>query len=230
MSIKSFITMCVCAFYTIGSAYAYTMEARFETQHYGVYQVILGKGEVYGVSLKQIIAKDLSQRKKFQSTAVVYPNGSAAMNGTIKEPTVGIITTENYDGSSSVTVNLNDNAKTSSYVGIYLNFKQLSKLADNRTVNSLASELAQMPLVLEGVPVDVVSKDFRGNLFYTAATGAVILDFNVIDSLYYDRKKLESVKPKCKVNILSLPDRSTNEFPLYIAGHGAVNDIICDED
>ena len=229
MTIKSFITMCVCAFCSIGVANAYKIEARFETQHYGVYQVILGKGEVYGISLKQIIAKDLSSRKKFQATAAVYPFESAGMNGTIKEPTVGVITTENYDGSSSVTVNLNDKAKNSSYVGIYLNFKQLSKIADNRTVNSLASELAQMPLVLEGVPVDVVSKDFRGNLYYTAATGAVILDFNVIDSLYYDKKKLESVTDKCTVNILSLPDRHTNESPLFIAGHGAVNDIICEK-
>lgn len=229
MSIKSFITMAVCSFYTIGMANAYTIEPRFETQHYGVYQVILGKGEVYGISLKQIIAKDLSSKKKFQATAAVYPTGSAAMNGTIKEPTVGIITTENYDGSKSVTVNLNDKAKNSSYVGIYLNFKQLKKIADNRTVNSLAAELAQMPLVLEEVPVDVVSKDFRGNLFYTAATGAVIFDFNVIDSLYYDKKKLESVTDKCKVNVLSLPDRHTNESPLFIAGHGAVNDIMCED-
>ena len=50
MTIKSFITMCVCAFCSIGVANAYKIEARFETQHYGVYQVILGKGEVKNIS------------------------------------------------------------------------------------------------------------------------------------------------------------------------------------
>ncbi len=228
MSIKSVFTISLLALFAIGSANAYKIESRFETKHYGVYQVMLNKGEVYGNGLKQIIAKDLGNRKKFQATAAVYPADSAGMNGTIKEPTIGVITTENYDSSSQITVNIDDKVKTSSYVGIFINFKQLSKIADNRTVNSLVAELGQMPLVLEGVPVQVVSKDYKGNLFYTSSTGALVLDFNVIDSLYYNKKKLESVTDKCTVNLLALPDRHTEDAPFFISAHGAVNDIICE--
>ncbi len=229
MSIKSLITVMFTAIFTITSAHAYTIESRFETKHYGVYQVKLGKGEVYAAGLKQIIAKDLGSRKKFQATAAVYPFGSAGMNGTIKEPVLGIITTENYDGAKTFTVNIEDKIKTSSYVGIFIKFKQLSKISDNRTVNSLTTELAQVPLVLEGVPVSTVSTDYNGKLFYIATAGSLVIDFNVIDSLFYKRKKLEEVTDKCTVNILAIPDRYTEDAPFFIAAHGAVNDIMCEK-
>ena len=203
--------------------HAYNIEAKFETQHYGVYQVTLNNSEIYGQSLKQIIAKDLASRKKFQSTAV----GSKGMQSNIKEKMLGLITVENYDGTSSVTVNFDDRSKYASFIGIYMNFKQLAKIADNRTVNSLTSELAQVPMIIEEVPVTTVSKNYRGDLFYTVATGALVLDFQVIDSIYYDRKKLEAVTDKCKVSILSLADRYTENTPYFIGAHGAVNDITC---
>ncbi len=214
---------------TAQNALAYNLQAKFETKHYGVYQVILGRSEVYGQNLKKIIAKDVASRGKFQTTTAIYPEGSKGMGSTIKEKVVGIITTENYDRSPQVTVNFNDRAKNSSYVGIYMNFKQLSKIADNRSLSSLASELAQVPLVLEEVPITVVSKDFKGQLIYTASSGAMILDFIVVDSLYYDKKKLSEATDKCKVNLLVMTDRYTDFSPFFMGGHGAVNDLMCEK-
>ncbi len=217
------------ASFALGTANAYVIKTKFETKNYAVYEVTLGKGEYYGTALKKIIAKDVASRGKFQTTTAVYPMNSKGMSGNIKEELNGIITTENYSRSADVTVNFNDLAKYSSYVGIYLSFKQFKKIADNRTVNSLAAELAQMPLILEDVPVDISGKDFKGKLYYTTASGALIIDFQVIDSIFYDKKKLESVDSKCKVNILAIADRYTDSTPFFIAAHGAVNDIMCEK-
>jgi len=212
-----------------GNANAYGIKAKFETQHYAVFEVILGRGEVYGQALKQIIAKDIASRAKFQSTAAVFPVGSKGMSGTINEKLLGIISTENYDGKTSVTVNFDDRSKLSSYVGIYMNFNRLAKIADNRTLNTLIPELAKVPLVIEKVQVETVAKDYKGDLFYVASKGSLIIDFKVVDSMYYTRKKLEEVNDKCYVNILAITDRFTRDSPFLLAGHGAVNDIVCDK-
>jgi len=210
-------------------ALAYNIKTKFETKHYAVFQVILGRSEVYGTNLKKIIAKDVAGRGKFQTTTAIYPDGSKGLDGTISEKVIGIITTENYDRKPQVTVNFNDRAKNSAYVGIYMNFKQLSKIADNRSLSTLASELAQVPLVLEDVPISVVSSDFSGKTIYTASSGAMILDFMVVDSLYYDKKKLAAATDKCRVNLLVITDRFTDFSPFFMGGHGAVNDLMCDK-
>ena len=209
-------------------ALSYSIQTKFETKNYAVFQVILGRSEVYGPNLKKIIAKDVAGRGKFQTTTAIYPEGSKGMDATIREKLLGIITTENYDRKPQVTVNFNDKVKYSSYVGIYMNFKQLSKISDNRSLSTLASELAQVPLVLEDVPISVVSKDFNGKTIYTASSGAMILDFMVVDSLYYDKKKLEEATDKCRVNLLVITDRYTDFSPFFMGAHGAVNDLICD--
>jgi hypothetical protein len=209
------------------SAFAYTMTPKFETKHYAVYEVILGKGEDYNSDLKNIISKDIATRGKFQATAAVFPFNSDGLKGTIKEPMLGMITSENYNGKTTVNINIDDKAKFATYAGIYIGFNQLSRIADNKGLDALSEELTKMPLVIYDVPVTKISEDYKGQLFYIASNSAVLIDFNVIDSIYYDAKKLRDVSNKCRVNILTMTDRFIETIPFYMAAHGAVNDIVC---
>lgn len=219
------IASCIIAF---NSVYAYTLNEKFSTNHYAVYEVILGKDEVYGDELKNIIAKDASSKNKFQTTSVIFPYQSPGLNSTIKESVLGIITTENYDSKKSPKILFDDNAKNATYAGIYLTFKQLAKIADNKTLNTLIEELVQLPLLITDVPVSLVSKNYRDDLYYTAVDRAVLLDFAPIDSLFYTQNKLASLKDnKCKITILAMTDRTVLRVPYFISAHGALNDIKC---
>ncbi|MGN0903007.1 MAG: hypothetical protein ACI4M9_06965 [Succinivibrio sp.] len=208
-------------------ASAYLMDAKFKTDNYAVYEVILSKSETYSSELKHIIAKDLVAQKKFQTTAIVFPYNTQGLKGTIKEEALGVITTEQYNKANPATVLFDDKANAATYAGIYLTYSQLSKIADNRTVNSLVTELAKMPLVITDMPVTMVSKDFSGKLFYTISTGSIVLDFQPIDSLYYKKDQLKDVTNKCTISILAIADRTLGFYPYFIAAHGAVNDIKC---
>lgn len=228
MFLKS-ITTATIAFTLLiaNSAFAYNITPKFETKHYAVYEVLLGKNEEYNSVLKNIISKDIATRGKFQTTAAIFPYGSAGLKSTIKEDMLGMITSENYDGKTTVNISIDDKAKFATYAGIYIGFKQLSRIVDNRSLDALSVELTKIPLVIYDVPVTKVSEDYTGQLFFTATNSAVLLDFKVIDSIYYDSTKLRSVTNKCKVNILTMTDRFIETVPFYMSAHGAVNDIIC---
>ncbi|MGN1281121.1 MAG: hypothetical protein ACI4UM_04380 [Succinivibrio sp.] len=209
------------------TANAYTIKEKFGTEHFALYEVILGKGEVYDNNLKQIIASDSASRNKFQTSTAVFEFGSVGLNGTIKEPMLGIITTENYSLGPKATFSYDDNAKNATFAGIYLTFEQLSKIADNRNVNALVLELVKLPLLLSNVPVSMVSKNYRGDLYYTVDSKAVVIDFAPIDSIFYKKDKLENLKANCRINMLLIADRSISHVPFFISAHGAVNDISC---
>lgn len=209
------------------TANAYTINEKFGTEHFALYEVILGKGEVYDNNLKQIIASDSASRNKFQTSTAVFSFGSQGLSGTIKEPMLGIITTENYSQSPKANFSYDDSAKNATFAGIYLTFEQLSKIADNRNLNSLILELVKMPLLLSNVPVSMVSKNFKGDLYYTIDSKAMVIDFAPIDSIFYKKEKLEELKSNCKINMLMIADRSVSHVPFFISGHGAVNDIYC---
>ena len=88
------------ALFITASANAYILTEKFVTEHYGVYEAILGKTEIYNDNLEQIIIKDMADRKKFQTTTIVFSNTSNGLSSTIKEPAVSVITTEPVDGST----------------------------------------------------------------------------------------------------------------------------------
>lgn len=229
---KSFLRSCFAASLLLGvclsfTAHAYTLTEKVTTNHFGLYEVILGKGEVYDTSLKNIIASDVSRKGKYQATAAVFDNGSKGLSGTIAEPMLGVITAENYAQNTSSNITFDDNAKHATYAGIYLTFEQFSSIADNKNLSKLISELVSFPLVVSQVPVEMVSKNYRGELFYTTDCRALIFDFAPIDSVYYTRAQMEKVKRNCKVNLLAIPDRTVNRLPFFISAHGAVNDILC---
>lgn len=214
--------------FTSLSARSYQLNTKFETKHYGVYEALLEGGETYNESIRTIIAKDVAQKKKFQSTVAVFTQGSKGLNSTIKEPVLGIITTENYDGSDKVNASYNNHANTASAVGIYVTAKQLSKIADNRSLNPLLSELIQMPLLITEMDITLKSRNYQNKVFYTYASRALIVDLEVIDSVYYTKEEYrDKITDKCKVNVLAVADRALDHVPYFIAAHGAVNHIEC---
>ena len=74
---------------------AYTLTEKVATKHFALYEVILGKGEVYDSSLKNIIANDVARKGKYQATAAIFDTGSKGLSGTIAEPMLGVITADN---------------------------------------------------------------------------------------------------------------------------------------
>ena len=89
------------------SSNAYVLTEKFVTEHYGVYEAILGKTEIYNDNLEQIMIKDMTARKKFQTTTIVFNYSSKGLSSTIKEPAVSVITTEQYNNTIPATVNIN---------------------------------------------------------------------------------------------------------------------------
>ncbi len=210
------------------SSQAYQLNPKFETTHYGVYEVILDSVEKYDDSLRNIIARDLAVKKKFQSTAAVFKAGSKGLSGTINEPVLGIITTENYDGSDKINAAYNNHANNASSAGIYVTAKQLSKIADNRSINPLMSELIQMPLLITDMDITLKSRNYRNQVFYTHASKALIIDFEAMDSVYYKKEEYrDKISDKCKVNVLAIVDRALDHVPYFVSAHGAVNNIDC---
>lgn len=229
---KTLLKICVTATMLLGAnfsstASAYTLTEKIDTQHFALYEVILGNGEEYNSSLKNIIANDVAKKNKYQATAAVFSNGSKGLSGTIGEPMLGVITAENYAQNVSSNITFDDNAKHATYAGIYLTFEQFSSIADNKNLSKLISELVSFPLVISQVPLEMVSKNYRGELFYTTDSRSLVFDFAPIDSVYYTKEQIAKVKKNCRVNILAIADRTVNRIPFFISAHGAVNDILC---
>ena len=229
---KALLKICITTSVLLGASFsfaanAYTLTEKVATKHFALYEVILGKGEVYDSSLKNIIANDVARKGKYQATAAIFDTGSKGLSGTIADPMLGVITAENYSQNASSNITFDDNAKHATYAGIYLTFKQFSTLADNKNLSQLISELVSFPLVISQVPLEMVSKNYRGELFYTTDSRALIFDFAPIDSVYYTKAQMAKVKKDCKVNLLAIADRTVNRLPFFISAHGAVNDILC---
>lgn len=64
---KALLKICITTSVLLGASFsfaanAYTLTEKFATKHYALYEVILGKGEVYDSSLKNIIANDVARK------------------------------------------------------------------------------------------------------------------------------------------------------------------------
>ena len=215
------------ALFITASANAYILTEKFVTEHYGVYEAILGKTEVYNDNLEQIIIKDMADRKKFQTTTIVFSNTSNGLSSTIKEPAVSVITTEQYNNTIPPSVSINKNNRYATYSGIFVTQKQLSEMANNRTMQPYLLELAKVPLVLSDLQVQTVSRNFENKLFITNDIEGAVFDIQLIDSIFYTKEKMGEINSNCKINVLFITDRSTDNYPFLFAGHGALNNMKC---
>lgn len=230
--LKQLTALLSCAFlYT--QAHAYTLQTVFKTDHFAVNQVVLDEFEELDGELEYLIIRDVQTKhrieKKYQSTTVVFPFGSDGLTGKINTPVNGILTVANY-GSGEDKIVFNKKKSTSSYAGLYVSYDFLVQMVDNRALNSLIPEILKMPLVITDIPVSLFSVDFRNNKMITSKSKAVILDINIMDSVYYKAKEMAKLKDKCKVTVLSFTDRALPDVPLYIASHGALNNMTCPGD
>ena len=215
------------------SAHAYQLTTPFSSEHYAINQVILNSGEKFDDQLIQMIVNDEAVNLsdgRFQTTTAVFPQNSRGMSGSINEKLVGIISVTNY-GAKSNTVIVNDKARFATEIGIYFTLKQLTNMVDNRVIGKLLDELDKFPIVITDFEVMKKTIDYKKSLYYSFKNKAVIIDFNTIDSMFYDKKALNGVKKGCKLTIMGMPDRvlSEGEPPLFMALHGAVNDVNCDD-
>lgn len=209
------------------SSNAYVLTEKFVTEHYGVYEAILGKTEIYNDNLEQIMIKDMTARKKFQTTTIVFNYSSKGLSSTIKEPAVSVITTEQYNNTIPATVNISKDNRYATYSGIFVTQKQLSEMANNKTMQPYFLELSKVPLVLSDLEVQSVSRNFENKLFITNDIKGAVFDIQLIDSIFYTKEKMNELKPNCKINVLFITDRATDNYPFMFAGHGALNDMKC---
>lgn len=228
-ALKALSVAAITSLFTVSTVHAYALTSMFETKHYGVYEVILEDVENYDGNMKEIISRDIASKKKYQSTAAIFSHNSKGMQGSIKEPMLGIITTERYDTTKKASITFDDNAKNATYAGIYMTYNQLSKMADNKNLSQLVSELVKLPLVLSEVPVSLVSKNFKQEIYYTTQNRSFVIDFEALDSIFYTKDEIYNVRKQkdCKLNLLVIADRTINQIPFFIGSHGAVNDIVC---
>ncbi|MBQ9275457.1 MAG: hypothetical protein IJ228_11640 [Succinivibrio sp.] len=216
------------------NAAAYEFTTRFKTQHYAVNEVILGPNDNYSSLLKNIILRDVQNHfptgDKFQTTTAIFPYGSKGMAGTIREPTQAVLTTYNYSTDPEAAGHtFMDNVKYATDVGIYMSQRQLNTIVDNRVINDLFHELAEVPLILQDFTVDLNTVDHEGVRHLTMQQGGYIIDVAIIDSMYYTPEQMAAIKPKCKVTVLAVTDRAlTADMPYYLAMHGALNRHKCD--
>lgn len=232
---KRLIATCLTAALTcsLSAAHAYQLTTPFSSEHYAINQVILDNGEKFDDQLAQMIINDEAVNLsdgKFQTTTAIFPQQSKGMAGSINEKLLAIISVTNY-GSKNNNVIVNDDARYATEIGIHFTLKQLTNMVDNRVIGKLLNELDKFPIIITDFEVMKKSVDLRKNLFYSFKNKAVIIDFNAIDSMFYDKKAMNSVKKGCKLAIMGMPDRllSEGEPPLFMAMHGAVNDINCDD-
>lgn len=226
MKTLSFFTAGIALLFATSSN-AYVLTEKFVTEHYGVYEAILGKTEVYNDNLEQIMVKDMTDRNKFQTTTIVFSNTSKGLSSTIKEPAISIITTEQYNNTVPAKINISRNERYATYSGIFVTQKQLSEMANNRTMQPYLLELSKVPLVLSDLQTQNVSKNFENKIFVTTDIKGAVFDIQLIDSIFYSKEKMSELKGNCKISVLFITDRSTENYPFLFAGHGALNDIKC---
>ncbi len=216
--------------FAFSNAEAFQSRAAFETEHFAIYEVILEDYEQTSPEFwNRLIAEFTAEndlKNHYQSSVVVFPKGSAGFGGKINEPMLGSITIASYAEGPGQAV-YNDNEKYATFAGLNLNFKMLTNFVDNKLLNNLLNELPNLPLVVRDLPVTLKSTDYQNSLFITSANKAVILDLKVIDSVFYSKAQMAAVTEQCTVDALIIVDRMLPGIPLFISGHGALNNISC---
>ena len=213
------------------NSHSYTLNQFINTSHYSINEVILDRGEAFDVKTQEKITKDietLAQGQNYQTVTAVFPAGSKGLKGTINQKLAGLLTISKYtQGPASVRV-VTDNVYATD-VGITLDKDLLLTFVNNRVMTPLFEELKQLPLILADMEVEQNSKDYKGTRYYTFKQRGYVIDAAIIDSVFYDEDKRENVKPGCKVTLMALVDRLSSDAPMYMAIHGAVNSIKCDQ-
>ena len=100
-------------------------------------------------------------------------------------------------------------------------------MANNKTMQPYLLELSKVPLVLSDLEVQSVSRNFENKLFITNDIKGAVFDIQLIDSIFYTKEKMNDLNSNCKINVLFITDRATDNYPFIFAGHGALNDMKC---
>lgn len=226
----------LCAF-LCAPAQAYQLQTVFKTEHYAINQVILDDYETLDAPLQSSITGDVQAQNRlnrlYQSTTVIFPAKSEGYVGKINTPVEAILSISNY-GSGKDRIIFNRNVKYSSDGGIYLSFKQILEMVNQKVLSSLIKEFTQMPLVITELPVSNQGLDpTTGSYFITAVDNGVIIDLRVDDSVYYSHEAfypangVYPINKSCKVDVLVFVDRLVNNVPMFMSGRAAINRINC---
>lgn len=213
------------------SSFAYDFKAKFQTKHFAVNEVILQKGEEADQNFLQILSKKIKlddiKNRRYQSTTVVFNYGSNGLDGNINEKVLATISVFNYERNNPQIV-INDKVKTATEAGLYMTYQFLVDMVDNRNLSTLIPELTGVPLVITQIPASQKSLDYQNNFYITSRSNALIMDINIIDSMYYTKDKwISNINPKCTVSVLGIVDRLSDGVPLFLGMHGALNNIQC---
>ncbi len=213
-------------------AQAYSLKTVFKTDHFAVNQVILDQGETFDAATKSSITGDVQTKNRVekvsQSSTVIFPEGSTGLTGKIKTPILGVLTIANFDTGKD-RIYLNTKLKYSTDAGIYISYKQLKDMINQKALQEYLPELRKIPVVFTEVPVSAVGVDPTMNGLHIVSTSdAYIMDLRIDDSVFYDKATRATLRKGCTVNVLTFIDRMLSDnIPLYIAGRAALNYMDC---
>ena len=212
---------------------AYEFHTSFASDHYAVFEVILSEGDMQKEDMSTVLSNDIKgisiQSGKYQTTTAIFPPGSKGLQSpTLQEPLEGVITYVNYsENPDNASIVYNDKVKYTSNVGIYMSSEMLRSISDNMSANKILRELRQVPLVLTGMKVSISAEDYSKTRYLTIKNKAFIIDFKLIDSVYYPKEEFQNIKPNCVVELMGFADRLHYEFPLFMGMHGVLNSYTC---
>lgn len=219
------LALCVSSF-----AFGYETSTVFKTEHFAINQIVLDEHERLDSELEYLITRDIQTKnhldKNYQSTTAIFPSGSKGLTGKINTKVLGILTVANYDNKEDL-ISFYTKPDYTTKVGLYMSHDLLTQIVDNKLLNKLIPELSKLPLVITDVPVSVFSVDYNYKNFITSKTKAVLLDINIVDSVYYKAQDMAKLNDKCKVDVLAFIDRYVQGIPLFLGAHGALNRIEC---
>ncbi|MCR5084614.1 MAG: hypothetical protein K6A65_03840 [Succinivibrionaceae bacterium] len=210
-------------------AQGYETRVAEETAHYAINEVILQAGEQFDVPLKRRLVQEATRQgaTKFHTTTAVFAPGSQGLKGDrIQEPALAIITMAAYGGEPKVT--FMDKNRHVVDVGIYLPFRTLGEMVDNKILSPLLKELFEMPLILTEIPVSLASTDFRGDRWLVARDrSAVLLDLRITGSANMRVSDIGKIGRGCMVSFRGRADHALTEVPLLANLHGALLSFDC---
>lgn len=221
----------LCCSGMLNNAQAYETSTVFRSEHYAINQVILGNHEEFGGPIQSSITGDIQTfnrlKNLYQSTTVIFPSGSVGFTGKLNTPALGVLTISNY-GSGKDRIYMNRNAKYTTFGGIYVSYKQLIEMINQRMLNPLIKEFTKLPIILSDIPVSATGFDPTTNSFFvTSVSDAVILDARIDDSVFYPKAEYQKLHQNCKVDLMLFTDRIVTNIPLFMSGRAAINGIKC---
>ncbi|MCK0525975.1 hypothetical protein [Anaerobiospirillum sp. NML120449] len=233
-AVKSLLTagtLCLGMLAGSQAAQAYEIKTVFKSEHYAVNQAVLGEGENLDGPTQSAITGEIQTQnrldKLYQSTTVIFPAGSPGYTGKINTPILGVLTIANFNTGKD-RIYFNNKARFSSEGGLYISYKQLMDMLNQKTLNELIGELRKLPVVLTNIPVSSTGFDpTTSSFFITSMNKGMLLDMRIDDSVFYDKKTIRTARKGCTVNVLLFIDRMIDEIPYFISGRAALNNLDC---